>query len=116
MGGDSRLFPPTLDGTNYVFWKVRIEAYTMGKKHEVWSMMVNGVDKEYDKFSKEELEFNGSAKNIIFASISDNLFHQVSSCSKAKEMWDKLKTTHEGTQQQKDNQVGILVNDFELFR
>ena len=31
-------------------------------------------------------------------------------------MWDKLKTTHEGTQQQKDNQVGILVNDFELFK
>ena len=116
MGGDSRLFPPTLDGTNYAVWKVRIEAYTMGKKHEVWSMMVKGVDTEYEKFSKEELEFNGSAKNIIFASISDNLFHQVSSCSKAKEMWDKLKTTHEGTQQQKDNQVGILVNDFELFR
>ena len=116
MGGDSRLFPPTLDGTNYAVWKVRIEAYTMGKKHEVWSMMVNGVDKEYGKFDKEELEFNGSAKNIIFASISDNLFHQVSSCSKAKEMWDKLKTTHEGTQQQKDNQVGILVNDFELFK
>ena len=116
MGGDSRLFPPTLDGTNYAVWKVRIEAYTMGKKHEVWSMMVNGVDKEYKEFTKEELEFNGSAKNIIFASISDNLFHQVSSCSKAKEMWDKLKTTHEGTQQQKDNQVGILVNDFELFK
>ena len=116
MGGDSRLFPPTLDGTNYAVWKVRIEAYTMGKKHEVWSMMVNGVDKEYEKFTKEELEFNGSAKNFIFASISDNLFHQVSSCGKAKEMWDKLKTTHEGTQQQKDNQVGILVNEFELFK
>ena len=116
MGGDSRLFPPTLDGSNYAVWKVRIEAYAMGKKHEVWNMMVKGVDKEYEKFTKEEMEFNGSAKNIIFASISDNLFHQVSSCSKAKEMWDKLKTTHEGTQQQKDNQVGILVNDFELFK
>ena len=116
MDGDIRLFPPILDGINYAVWKVRIEAYTMGKKHEVWSMMVNGVDKEYEKFTKEELKFNGSAKNIIFASISDNLFHQVSSCSKAKEMWDKLKTTHEGTPQQKDNQVGILVNDFELFK
>ena len=116
MGGDIRLFPPTLDGTNYAVWKVRIQAYTMGKKHDVWSMMVNGVDKEYEKFTKEELEFKGSVMNIIFASISDNLFHQVSSCSKAKEMWDKLKTTHEGTQQQKDNQVGILVNDFELFK
>ena len=67
MGGDIRLFPPTLDGTNYVVWEVRIEAYTMGKKHEVWSMMVNGVDNEYEKFTKEELEFNRSAKNIIFA-------------------------------------------------
>ena len=116
MDGDSRLFPPTLDGSNYAIWKVRIEAYAMGKKHEVWNMMVKGDDKEYGKFTKEEMEFNGSAKNIIFASISDNLFHQVSSCSEAKEMWDKLKTTHEGTQQQKDNQVGILVNDFELFK
>ena len=88
MGGDSRLFPPTLDGSNYVVRKVRIEAYAMGKKHEVWNMMVKGVDKEYEKFIKEEMEFNGSAKNIIFASISDNLFHQVSSCSKAKEICD----------------------------
>ena len=87
MGGDIRLFPPTLDNTNYAVWKVRIHTYAMGKKHEVWSMMVNGVDKEmvngvdkeYEKFTKEEMEVNGSAKNIIFASISDNLFHQVSS-------------------------------------
>ena len=70
----------------------------MGKNHEVRNMMVKGVDKEYEKFTKEEMEFNGSAKNIIFALISDNLFHQVSSCNKAKEMWDKLKTTREGTQ------------------
>ena len=103
MGGDFRIFPLTLDDANYAVWKVRIEAYAMGKKHEVWSMMVNGVDKEYEKFTKEEMEFNESAKNIIFASISENLFHQVSSCSKAKEMWDKLQTTHEVTQQQKDN-------------
>ena len=79
MGGDIRLFSPNLDNTSYVVWKVRIEAYAMGKKHEVWSMMVNGVDKEYEKFTKEEMEFNRSTKNIIFASISDNLFHQVSS-------------------------------------
>ena len=35
MGGDIRIFPLTLDGTTYVVWKVRIEAYAMGKKHEV---------------------------------------------------------------------------------
>ena len=116
MGGDIILFPLTLDGTNFVVWKVRLEAYAMGNKHEVWSMMVNGVDKEYEKFTNKEMEFNESAKNIIFTSISDNVFHQVSSCLTAKEMWDKLKTTHEGTQHQKDNQVGILVNNFELFK
>ena len=62
---------------------------------------------------EEEMEFNGSAKNIVFALISDNLFHQVASCLTAKEIWDKLKTTHKGTQQQKDNQdtrVMIITN------
>ena len=88
----------------------------MGKKHEVWSMMVNGVGKEYEKFTKEEMEFNGSEKNLIFALINDTSFHQVSSLLTAKEMWDKLKTTHEGTQPHNDNQVGILVNDFKLFK
>ena len=62
----------------------------MGKEYEVWSMMVNGLDKEYEKLTKEELEFKRSAKNMIFASIGDNLFYQVSSCNKAKEIWDKL--------------------------
>ena len=47
---------------HYVVWNVRIEAYAMGKKHEVWSMMVKGVNKEYEKFTKEEVEFNGSTE------------------------------------------------------
>ena len=34
----------------------------MGKKHEVWSMMVNGVEKEYEKFTKEEMEFTGARR------------------------------------------------------
>ena len=105
MGGDSRLFPPTLDGTNY----------TMGKKYAIWNAIVNGFKFDFDNLTELEKDVNARARNILLAMIDSTAHHQVSSCKTAKEIWDHLTVAHEGTSQVRDTQVGILVNNFELF-
>src|ERR1700732_5611262 len=42
-------------------------------------------------------------------------FDKVSSCSTAKEMWDKLETTYEGTSLVKESKIGVLIRDYDLF-
>ncbi|KAA3477076.1 UBN2 domain-containing protein [Gossypium australe] len=36
--------------------------------------------------------------------------------SKCKEIWNKLATTHEGTNQVKESKISLLTLDFELFK
>ena len=35
--------------------------------------------------------------------------------AKAKQIWDKLEVTHEGTNQVKESRINMLVHDYEMF-
>ena len=87
----------------------------MGKKYAIWNAIVNGFKSDFDNLPKLEKEVNARARNILLATIESTAHHQVSSCKTAKEIWEHLTVAHEGTSQVRDTQVGILVNDFELF-
>lgn len=41
--------------------------------------------------------------NILFCGLNVEEFNRVSMCANAKEIWDTLETTHEGTNQVKKN-------------
>ena len=46
---------------------------------------------------------------------SNNEYTRVSLCENAREMWDKLQVTHEGTNRIKEAKVGMLIHEYELF-
>ena len=37
-------------------------------------------------------------------------------CKTAKEIWDKLRVTHEGTTQVKESKIALLSNQYEMFK
>ncbi|GAV77669.1 UBN2 domain-containing protein, partial [Cephalotus follicularis] len=45
----------------------------------------------------------------------ENEFNHISSCDTAKEMWDLLEVTYEGTNQVKESKISMLVHEYELF-
>ncbi|GAV80166.1 UBN2 domain-containing protein, partial [Cephalotus follicularis] len=53
--------------------------------------------------------------HVIFCALSPSEFNRVSSIDSAKEMWDRLMVTYEGTNQVKDTKINRLVHDYELF-
>jgi len=97
----------------------------------IWNVIVNGsyipmsivngvsVVKSYDELSEVEnkrVQYDCVVKNIItFALNLDELF-RVSQYSSAKETWDILEVTHEGTNDVKRARNHALIQEYELFR
>ena len=53
--------------------------------------------------------------HTLFCALGGNEYTQVSLCENAKEVWDKLQVTHEGTNRVKETKVGMLTHEYELF-
>ena len=64
---------------------------------------------------RRDMEINAKAMNTLICVLSSKEFNCVSTCKTTKEMWDKFKVTHEGTNQVKETKNNILIHDYELF-
>ena len=77
------------------------------------------AQKPRDKWTEEDrrrIQYNLKAKNIITSTLGIDEYFRVSNCSNAKEMWDTLQLTHEGTTDVKRSRVNTLTHEYELFR
>ena len=123
--------PPSFNGEGYGYWKERMKIFIEGIDCDIWDAIENGpfipthlvnnvvVNKPRSLWTKDEkkkVQYNLKAKNIITASLSIDEFYRVSNCTTAKEMWDTLKLTHEGTTEVKRARMNTLTHEFELFR
>ncbi|GAV85408.1 UBN2 domain-containing protein, partial [Cephalotus follicularis] len=53
--------------------------------------------------------------HVFYCALGPNEFNRIRSCLSAKEIWDKLESTHEGTNQVKDSRIDMLIHEYELF-
>ena len=54
--------------------------------------------------------------NQLQCGLDGDEFDRVRACKSAKEIWDKLVVTYEGTSQVKETKISILVRKYELFK
>lgn len=52
----------------------------------------------------------------LFCALGANEYNRVSLCNNAKEIWDKLEVTHEGTSRVNESKISLLTLDYELFK
>ncbi|GAV73059.1 UBN2 domain-containing protein, partial [Cephalotus follicularis] len=69
----------------------------------------------YTDDDRKKVQLNAKAKHVIICAFNSNEFNRVSSCATAKEMWDRLEVTYEGTNQVKDAKINMLVREYEMF-
>ncbi|XP_031258891.1 uncharacterized protein LOC116116991 [Pistacia vera] len=77
-----------------------------------------GLPKEEEHYTAEDekkLNLNDKVVNILFCSLYSIEFGKVSACETAKNAWEILQITHEGTSQVKESKIEILFRDYELF-
>ncbi|GAV63114.1 UBN2 domain-containing protein [Cephalotus follicularis] len=98
--------------------------------YQLWHIIVNGPrmptrtiegvvspkpENEYNDIDFWMLQLNSKAKHVLFCAIGPNEFNPISYCDSAKEMWDLLEVTYEGTNQVKESKISMLVHEYELF-
>ncbi|XP_070035427.1 uncharacterized protein [Nicotiana tomentosiformis] len=74
------------------------------------------IRKAFNDADRKAIEKNFRAKKILVCDIGPNEYNRISSCQSAKEIWEALQITHEGTTQVKQSKIDMLTTEYELFR
>jgi len=61
-------------------------------------------------------QYEPAAKSIITSALTMDEFFRISQCNSAKEMWEVLEVTHEGTDDVKRARKHSLIQEYKLFR
>ncbi|GLT28089.1 hypothetical protein SLA2020_030450 [Shorea laevis] len=59
---------------------------------------------------------NTKAISMLQCALNPTAYNRVSGCDTAKEIWDMLEATHEGTNQVKESKINRLIYRYELFK
>jgi hypothetical protein len=95
--------PPVFDGEDYSMWSARMKGHLTSLHKSIWEVVEYGAqvpqvgDKDYDLDEADQIRhFNSQATTIVLASLSREEYNKVHGLETAKDIWDVLKTTHEG--------------------
>ena len=100
---------------------------------ELWEIVNNGpytvpkikndkgedIDKPKDQYTStdwEKLTKNSKAKHILYCDLDANEYNRISTCETAKQIWNKLTVTYEGTSQVRETKMNMFVHQYELFK
>jgi hypothetical protein len=95
--------PPTFDGEDYSRWSDMMKYHLTSLHKSIWDVVEFGAqvpsigDEDYDEDKMTQiLHFNSQATTILLTSLSREEHNKVQGLKSAKEIWDVLKTAHEG--------------------
>ncbi|KAL4297050.1 hypothetical protein GQ457_12G012970 [Hibiscus cannabinus] len=129
--GQSISKPPFFNGANYPYWKNRMMLFIQSTDYSIWDVVLDGpftpmkregdtlVPKQRHEWNDEErrrVQMNAKAMHILFCALGPDEYAKMSSCTSAKEIWDKLEVTQEGTSEVKETKIGLLNLSYENFK
>ncbi|KAG9444921.1 hypothetical protein H6P81_016261 [Aristolochia fimbriata] len=105
--------PPVLDGKNFPCWKTRMRAFIKALDEKAWKSIltnwtpstitnaagVTSIKPEVDWTAAEDKISNQNANslNAIFYGVDQEQFKLICTCESAKDVWEIMSTTYEGT-------------------
>ncbi|MQM00152.1 hypothetical protein Taro_032883 [Colocasia esculenta] len=96
-------------------WKVEVVQLRLLESRK-GDLIVLNPREEWTDNDRKLLSHNSKVKNLICCALTRSDFNRISACKSAKEMWDKLKLTYEGTDKVKETRIDILVTQYEKFQ
>jgi hypothetical protein len=95
--------PPYFDGEDYCMWSDKMRHHLTSLHASIWDIVEFGAqvptvgDKGYDSDEVAQIRhFNSQATTILLVSFCREEYNKVQGLKSAMEIWDVLKTTHEG--------------------
>jgi hypothetical protein len=95
--------PLVFDGEDYCMWSDKMRHHLTSLHASIWDIVEFGAqvpsmgDEVYDSDEVAQIRhFNSQATTILLASLCREEYNKVQGLKSAKEIWDVLKTAHEG--------------------
>jgi hypothetical protein len=95
--------PPVFDGEDYCMWSDKMRHHLTSLHSSIWDIVEFGAqvpsvgDEAYDSDEVAQIRhFDSQATTILLASLCREEYNKVQGLKSAKEIWDVLKTAHEG--------------------
>jgi hypothetical protein len=95
--------PPYFDGEHYCMWSDKMRHHLTSLHASIWDIVEFGAqvpkvgDEGYDSDEVAQIRhFNSQATTTLLASLCREEYNKVQGLKSAKEIWDVLKTAHEG--------------------
>jgi hypothetical protein len=95
--------PPYFDGEDYCMWSDKMRHHLTSLHESIWDIVEFGAqapqvgDEDYASNEAAQIRhFNSQATSILLASLCQEEYNKVRGLKNAKEIWDVLKTAHEG--------------------
>src|SRR5574338_697182 len=120
--GQSTQRPPLFNGLNYSYCATRMSFFMQSNSYDDWNATqketVNPTTEysEWTTAEKTAAAVNAKAINMLFCALDQNEYNRVSICTTAYQIWQTLKTTHEGTSKVKQSKISMLKNQFQNFK
>jgi hypothetical protein len=115
--------PPTFDSEDYARWSDMMWYHLTSLHKSIWDVVEFGVqvpsvgDEDYDEDEVAQIvHFNSQATTILLASLSREEYNKVQGLKSAKEIWDVLKTVHEGYEVTKITKRETIEGELGRFR
>eukprot|EP00253_Pinus_taeda_P029275 PITA_29275 len=117
---EASIRPPIFDGTNFIYWKVRVTTYLQSLGIEVWDIIDTGytfpIATPTDPTEKKQFETNAKVVNTLLGCLCQSEFVKVMQYKTAKEIWDKIVLSYEGDEQVKRAKLQTLKIQYENLR
>jgi hypothetical protein len=95
--------PPYFDGEDYCMWSDKMRHHLTSLHESIWDIVEFGAqapqvgDEDYNSDEAAQIRhFNSQATFILLASLCQEEYNKVQGLKNAKNIWDVLKTAHEG--------------------
>jgi len=108
-----------------------MQVFIRTEDYELWNIVTKGlyvpkttidgktVMKTKDQYAQEDfarLSKNYKAMHILYCGLDANECNRICACESAKEIWDKLVVTYEGTNKVIETKINMFVRQYELFK
>jgi hypothetical protein len=115
--------PPTFDGEDYSRWSDMMRYHLTSLHKSIWDVVDFGVqvpsvgDEDYDEDEVAQIvHFNSQATTILLTSLSREEYNKMQGLKTTKEIWDVLKTAHEGDEVTKITKRETIKGELGRFR
>jgi hypothetical protein len=112
--------PPTFEGDDFPYWKIRMEVYLEAIDVGCLRVAIEGLPEIKDPTNPSGDEekydrWNAKVKNALYRGLDKDIFNRVRNVKNAHKLWENLCALHEETKSEREEHYHIALKKINSF-